>query len=113
MKSLRNIHPGEILKYEFLEVLKISENRLAKDINVPQSRISEIINKKRRISVDTSLRLAEYFGTSAQFWMGLQNDYDLEEKKSWIKSDLKKIRQVQTTLIDRSIFSIKEDKLSY
>jgi addiction module HigA family antidote len=71
MEKIKPVHPGEIL-------FGISQYRLAKDINVSQMKISEIVNKKRRITVDTALRLAKYFGISPEFWMGLQNDYDVE-----------------------------------
>jgi len=81
MKTLPNIHPGEILKEEFLDPLKISAYRLAKDIQIPQTRISEIIHGRRRITADTALRLSHYFGTTAKFWLGLQDDFDLEEEK--------------------------------
>jgi addiction module HigA family antidote len=81
MKTLPNIHPGEILKEEFLDPLKISAYRLAKDTQIPQTRISEIIHGRRRITADTALRLSHYFGTTAKFWLGLQDDFDLEEEK--------------------------------
>jgi addiction module HigA family antidote len=78
MEKIKPIHPGEILLEEFIKPFGISQYRLAKDINVSQMKISEIVNKKRRITVDTALRLAKYFGISPEFWMGLQNDYDVE-----------------------------------
>jgi addiction module HigA family antidote len=78
---LKNIHPGEILKEEFLDELSISAYKLAKDIFIPQTRISQIIKGKRRITADTALRFAKYFGNSPKFWLGLQDDYDLEEEK--------------------------------
>lgn len=76
--SLPNIHPGEILREEFLRPLGLSQNRLARETGVSPRRINEIVLEKRAISADTALRLARYFGTSAKFWMGLQADYDLE-----------------------------------
>jgi addiction module HigA family antidote len=79
MKHLKNIHPGEVLKEEFLAPLQISAYRLAKDIGIPQTRISEILKGNRSITADTALRLSIYFGNSAKFWLGLQADYDLEE----------------------------------
>lgn len=79
-KKLKNIHPGEVLDMEFLKPLGISRYRLAKDIDVPQTRIAEICKGRRGITADTALRLAKYFGTTAKFWMGLQEDYDLEEQ---------------------------------
>ncbi|PTN09747.1 HigA family addiction module antitoxin [Mangrovibacterium marinum] len=81
MDKLANIHPGEILLEEFLKPLKISAYRLSKDTDIPQNRISQIIKGKRRITADTALRLASYFGTTAKFWLGLQDDYDIEEER--------------------------------
>jgi addiction module HigA family antidote len=72
------IHPGEILLEEFLKPMNLSQNRVALDIRVPARRINEIVLKKRRITADTALRLARYFNMSAQFWLGLQMDYDLD-----------------------------------
>ncbi len=80
MKKLKNIHPGEILQEEFLIPLEISAYRLSKDIGIPQNRISEIIKGNRRITADTALRLSKYFGNSAKFWLGLQDDFDIEEE---------------------------------
>lgn len=91
MAKLRNIHPGEVLREEFLKPLGISAYRLSKDIGIPQTRTGSILHGKRRITADTALRLAKYFGTSAKFWLGLQNDYDLEEELKNINEDLQKI----------------------
>jgi addiction module HigA family antidote len=88
MEKLPNIHPGEVLFYEFLEPLEISAYRLSKDINIPQTRISQIIKGRRRITADTALRLSKYFGNSAKFWLGLQNDFDLEEEEITKKDEL-------------------------
>jgi antitoxin HigA-1 len=82
MRKLKNIHPGEILKEEFLIPLSISAYRLAKDTGMPQTRISEIIKGKRRITADSALRFAQYLGTTPKFWLGLQDDYDIEEEKT-------------------------------
>lgn len=79
MAKIRNIHPGEVLVEEFLNPLKISAYRLAKDVDIPQTRISEIVKGNRRITADTALRFAKYFGNSAKFWLGLQDDFDIEE----------------------------------
>ena len=76
--KLAPIHPGEILLEEFLKPMEISQNRLAIDIRVPARRINEIVLGKRRITVDTALRLGRYFNMSPQFWLGLQMDYDLD-----------------------------------
>jgi len=80
MFKLKNIHPGEVLQEEFLIPMNISAYRLAKDIGIPQTRVSEIIKGNRRISANTAIRLSNYFGNSAKFWLGLQNDYDIEEE---------------------------------
>jgi addiction module HigA family antidote len=93
MSKLKNIHPGEILKEEFLIPLAISAYKLSKDIGIPQTRTSEIINGKRRITADTALRLAKYFGNSAKFWLGLQNDYDIEEENYSKHKELNSIRK--------------------
>jgi addiction module HigA family antidote len=93
MKKLNNIHPGEILQEEFLIPLKISAYKLSKDINIPQTRISEILKGKRRITADTALRLSNYFGNSAKFWLGLQDDFDIEEEISLKKDEYKVIKK--------------------
>jgi antitoxin HigA-1 len=80
MKKLKNIHPGEILQEEFLTPLGVTAYRLSKDIGIPQTRVSEILKGNRRITADTALRLSKYFGNSAKFWLGLQDDYDIEEE---------------------------------
>ena len=81
MKRLRNIHPGEVLLEEFLKPMDLSQNAIARAIGVPPRRINEIVLGKRGISADTAIRLAKHLGTSEQFWMGLQADYDLEEAR--------------------------------
>jgi addiction module HigA family antidote len=93
MKKIKNIHPGEVLKEEFLKPLKISAYRLCMDINVPQTRISEIIKGNRSITADTALRLSKYFGNSAKFWLGLQDDFDIEEERNEKKAELTAIKQ--------------------
>lgn len=93
MGKLPNIHPGEVLQEEFLVPLNISAYRLSKDINIPQTRISEIIKGKRRITADTALRLSYYFGNSPKFWLGLQDDYDLEEEKANKQQELSTIKR--------------------
>ena len=86
MAKLKNIHPGEVLSEEFLIPFGISAYKLAKDIGIPQTRVSEILKGNRRITADTALRLSKYFGNSAKFWLGLQDDYDLEEEVN-VKSE--------------------------
>ncbi|WP_276373967.1 HigA family addiction module antitoxin [Chryseolinea sp. H1M3-3] len=96
MKRLRNIHPGEILNKEFLIPFEISAYRLSKDIGIPQTRISEILKGNRRITADTALRLSRYFGNSAKFWLGLQDDFDIEEENKIKRKDLESIEQFQS-----------------
>lgn len=92
MSKLKNIHPGEILKEEFLVPLEISAYRLSKDIGIPQTRISEIVKGNRRITADTALRFSKYFGNSAKFWLGLQDDFDIEEEQNHKQKELKGIK---------------------
>jgi len=92
MAKLKNTHPGEILQEEFLIPLGISAYRLSKDIGIPQTRISEIVKTNRRITADTALRLAKYFGNSAKFWLGLQDDFDIEEEQNHKQEELKSIK---------------------
>ena len=92
MAKLDNIHPGEILNEEFLIPLGISAYKLSKETFMPQTRISAIINGQRRITADTALRLSKFFGTSAKFWLGLQDDYDLEEERTEVQKELKQIK---------------------
>lgn len=95
MEKLANVHPGEILLFEFLEPLEISAYRLSKDLKIPQTRISEIVKGKRRITADTALRLSKYFGNSAKFWLGLQDDYDIEEEKEAKGAELNEIKHFE------------------
>jgi addiction module HigA family antidote len=92
MEKLRNIHPGEILHEEFLVPMGVSAYRLAKETFVPQTRISEIIKGNRRITADTALRFAKFFGTSPKFWLGLQDDFDLEEEKNKSENQINDIK---------------------
>ena len=92
MFKLKNIHPGEVLQEEFLIPMNISAYRLSKDIGIPQTRVSEIIKGNRRISADTAIRLSNYFGNSAKFWLGLQNDYDIEEELEKKQKEFDSIR---------------------
>ena len=85
MKRLRNIHPGEVLLEEFLKPMALSQNAIARAIGVSPRRVNEIVLGKRGITADTAIRLSRYFGTSEQFWMGLQADYDLEEARKGMK----------------------------
>ena len=92
MRKLANIHPGEVLLEEFLIPMQITAYRLSKDIDIPQTRVSQILKGKRRITADTALRLSSYFGNSAKFWLGLQDDYDIEEEKTQNEEIFKRIQ---------------------
>jgi addiction module HigA family antidote len=95
MEKLSNIHPGEILLEEFLRPLNISAYRLSKDLGIPQTRTSEIIKGHRSITADTAIRLSYYFGNSAKFWLGLQNDFDLEQEKKSKAPEFKHIKRLK------------------
>jgi addiction module HigA family antidote len=98
-KKIMPIHPGEILLEEFLEPLKISQYRLAKDISVPARRINEIVHGKRSVTADTALRLSRYFGLSDRFWLNLQARYDLELEKDKLQGRIEaevKVLELQT-----------------
>ena len=98
MEKLRNISPGEILYEEFLIPLKVSQYKLAQQLNIPQTRISEIIKGRRKITADTALRLSIFLGNSAKFWLGLQNDFDLENEKA---NKVKEFSQIKQILIEQ------------
>jgi addiction module HigA family antidote len=92
MKRLNNITPGEVLQEEFLIPMDISQYRLAKELGISQTRISGIINGSRRITADTALRLSSYFGNSAKFWLGLQDDFDIENTQTAHQSVYRQIK---------------------
>ena len=96
MEKLANIHPGEVLQEEFLVPMNISAYRLSKDLSIPQTRISQILKGKRRITADTALRLSTYFGNSAKFWLGLQDDFDIEEEQRLNEEAFKRIQQLRS-----------------
>ena len=98
MARLKNIHPGEILSQEFLIPFNITAYKLAKDIEIPQTRISEIIKGNRRVTADTALRFSKYFGTSPKFWLGLQDDFDIEEEISTKGIVLKSIKSLKANV---------------
>ncbi len=98
MAKLKNIHPGEILSEEFLIPFNITAYKLAKDIEIPQTRVSQIIKGNRRITADTALRLSKYFGNSAKFWLGLQDDFDIEEEILAKGSILKSIKALEANI---------------
>ena len=93
MERLENIHPGEVLLEEFMKPLDITAYRLSKDLEISQTRVSEILKGRQRISADTALRLSRYFGNSAKFWLGLQDDYDLEEELCKRKPEFQRIKK--------------------
>lgn len=93
MKKLKNIHPGEVLSEEFLLPMGVSAYRLSKETGIPQTRISEIVKGRRRVTADTALRLSQFFGNSAKFWLGLQDDFDIEDEKTRIQKELDAIKQ--------------------
>ncbi len=90
-KRLAPVHPGEVLQEEFLEPLGLSQYRVAKDTGVPPRRINEIVHGKRAITADTALRLARFFGTSAEFWMNLQALYDLESARDRVGAEIEDV----------------------
>ena len=92
MRKISNIHPGEILREEFLRPMGITAYRLSKETGIDQTRISEVIRGKRSLSVDTALRFAAFFGNSPEFWINLQNHYDIQEKRRQMQSKLKRIK---------------------
>ena len=104
MEKLANIHPGEVLLEEFLLPMNISAYRLSKDIGIPQTRISQIIKGKRRITANTAMRLSAYFGTTAKFWLGIQDDYDLEHE-SMINIEV--IKSIQTRMMGKPASQIR------
>lgn len=93
---MRNIHPGEILQEEFLVPLGLSAYKLSKDIGIPQTRVSKIVKGNWRITADTALRLSKYFGNSAKFWLGLQDDFDIEEEEQLKSKELNLIERYQS-----------------
>lgn len=95
MANLKNIHPGKVLSEEFLIPFGISAYKLAKDIGIPQTRVSQILKGNRRITADTALRLSKYFGNSAKFWLGLQDDFDLEEEAATKSSSIDSIPTIR------------------
>jgi antitoxin HigA-1 len=99
MENLKNIHPGEVLKEEFLEPLGITAYRLSKETFIPQTRVSEILKGNRRITADTALRLSKYLGTSAKFWLGLQDDYDLEKESNSKKHSFENIKPIKNNAV--------------
>ncbi|MDR0707661.1 MAG: HigA family addiction module antidote protein [Treponema sp.] len=98
MKKIEPILPGEILEEEFLKPFGITAYKLAKEINISATRISEIIRGKRRITIDTALRLSKYFGNSVEFWIGIQNEYEIRQEKEILENQLKEIHTFEKVL---------------
>ena len=101
METLSNITPGEILLEEFLIPLEITQYRLAKELHIPATRVAEIVKGNRRITADTALRLSLYFGNSAKFWLGIQDDFDIENENSLKTKEfslIKKMKRDKTTI---------------
>ena len=96
MDKLTPIHPGEVLMEDFIEPLGITQHKVAVAIDVPPRRINEIVHGKRRITADTALRLARYFGTTDLFWVNLQNRYDLEVERDALGGALDRIEPLRS-----------------
>ena len=94
MEELANVHPGEILQEEFLKPFGITSYRLAKETNIPITRVSEILRKRRKITADTALRFSAFFGNSAEFWLGIQTEYDLREERRKIEKEIQNIHRI-------------------
>jgi antitoxin HigA-1 len=103
MGKLANIHPGEILLEEFLKPMGVTAYRLSKDTEIPQTRISQILKGNRRITADTALRLSSYFGNSPKFWLGLQDDYDIEEEQNIQNETLIRISKIRTKATQKTV----------
>ena len=101
VEKLAPVHPGEILWEEFMQPLKISQNRLGRELRVPPRRINEIVHAKRAVTADTALRLSRFFGTTAEFWLGLQADYDLDVARDklseTIEREVSRFRDMEVT----------------
>jgi addiction module HigA family antidote len=95
MNKIKPILPGEILEKDFLQPFGITAYKLAKEINISATRISEIIKGKRKITIDTALRLSKYFGNSVEFWVGIQNEYEIRIEKELLENQLNKIHTLE------------------
>ena len=95
MEKLNNISPGEILLEEFLIPLNITQYRLSKELHIPPTRVAEIVKGNRRITADTALRLSSYFGNSAKFWLGIQDDYDIENENNTKQAEFSSIKKLE------------------
>ena len=95
MEKLNNISPGEILLEEFLIPLNITQYRLSKELHIPPTRVAEIVKGNRRITADTALRLSSYFGNSAKFWLGIQDDFDIENENNSKQAEFNSIKKLE------------------
>ena len=95
MRQLKNIHPGEVLKEEFLDPIDISVYRLSKDTGLSQTRLGQLVKGKRGVTAETAVKLGKFFGIAPEFWMNLQSLYDIEEAQKQYKKDLKAIHSIQ------------------
>ena len=95
MNKIPNIAPGEILQEEFLIPYRITAYKLAKETHIPATRIAEILKGRRKITVDTALRLSKYFTNSPEFWLGIQNEFDLREEREKLSIDLQTINSIR------------------
>ena len=102
-KKLAPVHPGEILREEFMQPLGLSQTRLGRDLGVSPRRINEIVHGKRSVTADTALRLSRYFGTSAEFWLGLQADYDLDTASDRLAERIKRQVKVFSPLSEAEV----------
>ena len=100
MEMIPNVTPGEILNEEFLKPMQITAYRLAQDTGMPATRISQILKGRRRITADTALRLSAYFGNSAEFWMGIQDEYELRAEQERLEDELQRYREHRRWLDD-------------
>ena len=97
-RKIPNVHPGEILNEEFLIPMEITPYRLAKETKIPATRVSDIIKRKRGITADTALRFSKFFGNSVDFWMGIQDEYEVREQKEKLESELSEIKNYKEVI---------------
>ena len=110
MTKLKNPHPGEILKHEFLNELNMSQNQLADSIGVPRNRIHAIVNASRSITADTDLRLCKFFGLSEGYFLRLQNSYDTREAKRYIAKQIARIKPLKNLATTHEIPRISSSR---
>jgi len=113
MKTIENIHPGEILEEEFLKPMELSAYRLAKEIGVPMTRIAQIIKRKRGISPETALRFSAFFGNTPEFWLGIQMEYDLRQERKELRNQLDAIQPYHAASLGRAALHVAEEAVQY